>query len=318
MTGPLPRAEAAVPRAEVNEAALLLSLSARPVIWAGGGAIAAGAGRELGVVADLLAAPVVTSVSGKGVLGEDNPLVVGSLFGASEVARLLGSADAGVAVGTTLSARSTRNGALPLPMQLFHIDLDPGVFGRTYPTRLGIPGDAVAVLEALAGELRSRQSTGAPRDREGQAARVAEVKRAARERLAAASGGAVAVLDALRRAIPPAVPTVWDGETARWAVPLFRVGVPGTFHAPARGAPVGSALATAAAMADSGPVVAVVSPAELEVVGSSSVAGGAASGQVVVAWDGGGPAGATLAVLGDEIAAALAGAGNRLIRLGAT
>ncbi|MGH2717878.1 MAG: thiamine pyrophosphate-binding protein, partial [Actinomycetota bacterium] len=148
MTGPAPRAEATLPRAEVEEAALLLSLSARPVIWAGAGA--AGAGEAVAAVARLLAAPVVTSFSGKGVLSEDEPLLVGSLFGASEVARLIGGADAALAVGTTFSARSTRKGSLPLPMQLFHVDLDPAVFSRAYPTRLGIPGEARAVLEALA------------------------------------------------------------------------------------------------------------------------------------------------------------------------
>lgn len=304
---------ARVPRAQVDEAALLLSLSARPVIWAGAGAIAAGAGEAVAAIADLLAAPVVTSVSGKGILGEDGPLIVGSLFGAPEVARLLGGADAGLAVGTTFSGRSTRNGSLPLPMQLIHIDLDPAVFGRCYPVRLGIPGEARAVLEVLADRLAAHAAggAGAARDRPAQAAKVAEVRAAAKLRLAAGSGGAVDVLDALRRAIPPAVPTVWDSQSARWAAPLFPVLEPGTFRTPARDAPAGSALATARALAEAGPAVAVVSPAEL------ASGQGAPGGAAVIVWDGGTVSEGALAALGGALADALGGNGPGVIRLGA-
>ncbi|HWD08526.1 MAG TPA: hypothetical protein VHA57_05460 [Actinomycetota bacterium] len=320
MTGATPGGgglRAPVPRAQVDEAALLLSLSARPVIWAGAGAIAAGAGEAVAAIAGLLAAPVVTSVSGKGLLGEDGPMIVGSLFGAPEVARLLGGADAGLAVGTTFSGRSTRNGSLPLPMQLIQVDLDPAVFGRAYPVRLGIPGDARAVLEALADRLSAHAvgGAGAARDQPAEAAKVAELRAAAKLRLAAASGGVAGVLDALRRAIPPAVTTVWDGQCARWAAPLFPVAEPGTFRTPAREAPAGSALATARALAEAGPAVAVVSPAELE-----SGQGGAGRAAVVV-WDGGTVSEGALARLGDALGDALGdvldGNGPGVIRLGA-
>ena len=214
----------------IDEAAHLLCLSARPVIWAGGGA--AGAGDALAEVAELLAAPIVTSTSGRGVLGDGHPLLVGSLSAAPEVARLTGGADAGLAVGTSFSPRSTRNGQLPLPMQLFHVDTDAAVPGSRYPVRLGIAGDAGAVLRALAARLRVHTAGGAPRDLQAQAAAVAATRTAARARLAAGWGPApAAVLEILRAAIPPEVPTVWDGPVARFAVPGFAVPEPGTFHA---------------------------------------------------------------------------------------
>ena len=240
----------------IEEAALLLSLAARPVIWAGGGAVAAGAWDELGDVAGLLGAPVVTSTSGKGALAETHPLAVGSLFGAPEVARLLGQADAAVAVGTSFSARSTRRWQLPLPLQLFHIDIDAGVFDRRYPARSGILGDARAVLAALAGGLVARPPGPA---REGAAERVVPTREAARERLRA-SGPPAGSIEALRRAIPAEIPTVWDGGPARWGVPLFPVPVPGTFHAPVPDAAPGRSPVVALGLArrQRGPAVALV------------------------------------------------------------
>ncbi|HEU5003190.1 MAG TPA: thiamine pyrophosphate-binding protein [Actinomycetota bacterium] len=217
----------ALDEAAIDEAAHLLSLSARPVIWLGGGA--AQAGEAVAEVAELLAAPIVTSTAGRGVLGDGHPLLVGSLAGASEVARLTGGADAGLAVGTSFSPRSTRNGQLPMPMQLFHVDTDPSVPGTRYPVRLGITGDAGHVLRALADRLRVHAADGAPRDLAAQEVSVGATRDAARARLAAAAP--TALLDALRAAIPPEVPTVWDGPVARFAVPLFGVPERGTFHA---------------------------------------------------------------------------------------
>jgi acetolactate synthase-1/2/3 large subunit len=269
----------------IEEAALLLSLAARPVIWAGGGAVAAGAWDELAEVATLLGAPVVTSTSGKGALSETHPLAVGSLFEASEVARLLGQADAALAVGTSFSGRSTRRWQMPLPLQLFHIDVDDAVFSRRYPARSGILGDAGAVLARLARGLSARPAGPA---RAGAAERVSPVREAARGRLSA-SGPPAASIEALRRAIPAGVPTVWDIGPARWGVPLFPVPVPGTFHAPAATAAVGFSPVAALGVARlrQGPAVAVVSARDIGDLGPLAEA---ELPVVVVALENGAPA----------------------------
>jgi len=269
----------APPTEVIDEAALLLSLAARPVIWAGGGVLAAGASAELAAVAEVLGAPVVTSTSGKGAISEDHPLALGSTFAAREVARLLGDADAGLAVGTSFSARSTRGGGMALPMQLFQVDADPTVLGRVYPVRSGIVGDARAFLEGLAVSLERR----GVRAREGAAERVAEIRAAARERLAA-SGPAEEDVAALRRAIPPEVPTVWDPEPARWGVPRFPVPVAGTFHAPPADAAPGSSPTVAERVAEEwgGPVVAVVEGDDPGSIGALARALGAPGPAVVV------------------------------------
>ena len=281
----------------IEEAALLLSLAARPVIWAGGGAVAAGAWDELAAVAALLGAPVVTSTSGKGALSETHPLAVGSLFGAPEVARLLGQADAALAVGTSFSARSTKRWQLPLPLQLFQVDVDAGVFGRRYPARSGILGDARAVLAALATGLRARPAGPA---RDGAAERVVVVREAARDRLRA-SGPPAGSIEALRRAIPTEIPTVWDGGPARWGVPLFPVPVPGTFRAPAPDATPGCSPVVALDLARQrrGPAVALVGAGD---VGDLAPLAEAGVPVVVLAFEGEAPE-ATLPATGAAVRA---------------
>jgi acetolactate synthase-1/2/3 large subunit len=144
---------------------------------------------------------------------------------------------------------------------LFHIDIDAGVFDRRYPARSGIIGDARAVLAALAGGLGARPAGPA---REGAAERLVPIREAARERLRA-SGPPAGSIDALRRAIPAEIPTVWDGGPARWGVPLFPVPVPGTFHAPAPDATPGRSPAVALGLARQrrGPAVALVGAGDI-------------------------------------------------------
>jgi acetolactate synthase-1/2/3 large subunit len=281
----------------IDEAALLLTLAARPVLWAGGGAVAAGAPGAIAALAELLAAPVVTTVSGKGAIPEDHPLSLGSLFDSPEVARLLGAADAAVAVGTSFSARSTRRGQLPLPMQLIQIDVDTTGAGRRYPVRLAIEGDAAAVLLALARAVQVKAAgeagagTPAPRDPQVQAAVLAGVRQRARDGLAAAAGKAEAVLAALRRAIPADVVTVWDAATLRWAVPLFPVGVPGTFRAPPAGAPAGAGVQLAARLAAPGQAPAAVTVTTPEGLAAAGVVEAAGATLVIVSFEGTGWAG---------------------------
>lgn len=282
-----------LPQDAIDEAALLLSLAARPVIWAGAGAVRSQAAAELAAVAELLGAPVLTGISGKGAIAETHPLAVGALFEARETALLLRDCDAAVAVGTSFSARSTRGGQLPMPLQLFHIDLDPDVVSRRFPARLGITGDARAVLAALAAALEGKPKGNQLAD---PAATAAATRDAARSRLRAAAGEVAEVIDALRAAIPDEVPTVWDVAPARWAVPLFPVTTRGTFHAPAADAAPGSSLAALAGVTAAGPQAVAVLTRDEILLRSGDLAGIGRAGLPAVivvlsgdAWEGDGP-----------------------------
>jgi acetolactate synthase I/II/III large subunit len=140
----------------IEDAGALLDEAKRPVIVAGGGVIAAEAWDELRGVAELLGAPVVTTMMGKGALPEDHPLsgFHGGSKGTTCGNTLTRSADVLLAVGTRFADESTssyRHGvtyAIP-PTSLIHMDLDPTEIGKNYPVTVGIVADAKAGLAAL-------------------------------------------------------------------------------------------------------------------------------------------------------------------------
>ncbi|HNS52957.1 MAG TPA: thiamine pyrophosphate-binding protein [Anaerolineae bacterium] len=178
----------------IAAASRLLAGARRPVIVAGGGVIAAGAGAELRALAELLGAPVVTTMMGKGAFPEDHPLAGfhGGSKGTTCGNALTRSADVLLAAGMRFADESTssyRRGityAIP-PTRLIHLDLDPGEIGKNYAAEVGIVADARAGLAALAESLRAG---GARPDRGAYLAEVARLRAEwlAQVREAASSG----------------------------------------------------------------------------------------------------------------------------------
>jgi acetolactate synthase I/II/III large subunit len=155
VTVPVPRADSryvpdAAALAKVAEA---LSAATRPVLWAGGGVVSSGAGPALVALAERLSAPVVTTVEGRGSIPEDHPLCLGALTTSTPVEDIVSSADVVLAVGTRFQGSSTRNWSLSFGGTLAHLDVDPAVIGRSYPTALPVVGDARIGLELLAGAV---------------------------------------------------------------------------------------------------------------------------------------------------------------------
>src|SRR4051812_38662337 len=74
---PPPAPEPFRDEAAIAEAVGILTAAQRPLLWAGGGATAAGAGPLVAAVAERLGAPVLTSYGGRGLLPPDHPLLVG-------------------------------------------------------------------------------------------------------------------------------------------------------------------------------------------------------------------------------------------------
>ena len=141
----------------VEAAAALLRAAASPVFICGGGAIIAGAERELQPLAERLGAPVATTISGKGSIAEDHPLavgVVGSNGGTPETRAIVAAADLVVFVGCRAGSVTTERWRHPAPgTPIIHIDVDPAVIGANYKTEVGLVGDARLSLVALNGEL---------------------------------------------------------------------------------------------------------------------------------------------------------------------
>ncbi len=184
-------------KAGLAAAAGMLSAARRPVIWAGGGVLTAGAESELQQLAELLGAPVVTSLNGRGAIPEDHPLALGPLTAHPAVEAVIAGADVVLAVGTRFQGGATRNWALKMPGQLIHLDAGPEVIGRNYTPALSVVGDA---RPGLAGILKL--VTGSAVE-----AGFAERASAARDEAHAAIRGDIgpdyaAIMDAMREALP--------------------------------------------------------------------------------------------------------------------
>jgi acetolactate synthase-1/2/3 large subunit len=150
----------------VAAAADLLARASAPLIFAGNGATLADASPELRDVAELLGAPVATTLMAKGVFPEDHALSLGmtGIWGTRVANELARAADVILAIGTGFGEADCSSWnpnytfAIP-PSKLIQIDIDPQEVGKIYPVEVGIVGDAKATLRDLAGALRARKPT---------------------------------------------------------------------------------------------------------------------------------------------------------------
>lgn len=137
---------------QIKQAVAALARSQRPVILAGGGIVSSGARAELHDLAHTLNAPVVTTLMGKGVLPENDPLLFGfaGMHGSHYANQALCEADVLLAIGTRFSDRVTGDPEYFAPdARIIHIDIDPAEIGKVIPVDVPIVGDARTVLAAL-------------------------------------------------------------------------------------------------------------------------------------------------------------------------
>ncbi len=131
----------------LQQGADLLARAKRPMIIAGGGALEAGA--ELAALSQRLAAPLFTTVAGKGLLPAQAPLHAGASLCVEPGWQLIEQADVVLAVGTELADTDFWRERLPLSGELIRIDIDPRKFNDFYPCAIALRGDARLSLAAL-------------------------------------------------------------------------------------------------------------------------------------------------------------------------
>jgi len=136
----------------IREAARLLAQAKRPVMVAGGGARASGAGREVVELAEKLQIPVATSLNGKDAIPAAHPLSVGVVgtYSRKSANRLVKETDLIFFVGTSAGGMTTHFWAVPpIGTPALQLDIDPEALGRNYPLKVAINGDAKLSLRRL-------------------------------------------------------------------------------------------------------------------------------------------------------------------------
>jgi acetolactate synthase-1/2/3 large subunit len=140
----------------VSEVARVLADAQRPVIYAGQGVHYAKAWLQLRELAELLEAPVATTLPGKSAFPETHPLALGSGGNAlpETVAHFLNASDVIFGIGCSLT-RTNFGAKLPTGKTIVHATLDPSDINKDWPADFALIGDASLVLDALLGGLRT-------------------------------------------------------------------------------------------------------------------------------------------------------------------
>ncbi len=146
---------------QIERAGEILMKAERPVLWGGGGIRISDASQPFQGIAELLMAPVVTSLQGKGAFPEDHPLSLGpmGMHGRAESNKLVLECDALLAVGVRFSDRTTGKASEFCPgAKIIHLDVDPSEIGKNKAVDVYIVGDAQETLTQLYYSLSSRMS----------------------------------------------------------------------------------------------------------------------------------------------------------------
>src|SRR6201994_1277179 len=156
-SGPDPRS--------VSQIAAALVEAQRPVIVAGQGVHYAKAWNQLQQLAELLEAPVMTTLPGKSAFPENHPLALGSggIGISKQLHTFLQNADLVFGIGCSFT-RSSFATPMPKGMRIAHATLDPTDINKDVPVELAAVGDAGLTLDALLEEIKDRLH-GKPRGR---------------------------------------------------------------------------------------------------------------------------------------------------------
>ncbi len=233
--------------AAIEQAAALVAKGEFPVIYVGGGILAAGATVALQALAEQLGAPVVVSENGRGAISDRHPLALNSLGGRA----VFGHADVAIIVGSRFADTMTGAPSWQSPgLKYIWINADPAAWGPPRSAAVGICADAKLGLEALAAALPRRK----PRVPD-----LAKVRAWANEEALQAEP-IMAYLRALRAAIPDDGILVNEltqvGYLARSMYPVY---APGTFITPGYQGTLGYGFPTALGVAVGNPGRPVVS-----------------------------------------------------------
>lgn len=153
---------------QIEKAVSLIGEAEKPLLYVGGGVIAAGASEEVQRLAELMLVPVATTLMGLGAIPCDHPLNLGmiGMHGTEAANYAVTECDLLIAVGVRFDDRVTgKIEAFAPNARVIHIDIDPAEIGKNKPVDVPIVGDARKVLQSIIRRLIKREGRDAWLDR---------------------------------------------------------------------------------------------------------------------------------------------------------
>ncbi len=220
---------------DIARAAGLLRTARCPAVFCGWGSVDATA--ELFAIAELLGAPVSTTLQGLSAFPAHHRLHAGFALGRAAVPAVENSfadCDALLAVGTRFAEIPTGSFGWAPPANLVHVDINPRVFNANFPAAVALEGDARGILGPLIEALGARPENARA---DAVAAAIARDKAAYRaEWLAHDSRGRVnpqRFFDALRARLPDdGIVVADDGNHTFLVAELMPIRAPRCFFSP--------------------------------------------------------------------------------------
>lgn len=146
---------------QIRAAAKLIASAQRPVLYVGGGVMAAKAYDELAQLAEMTNTPVVTTLMARGVFPDSHDLHMGmpGMHGTVAAVGALQKADLLIALGTRFDDRVTGLVSSFAPgAKVIHADIDPAEIGKNVPVDVPIVGDVKLTLQSLIEQLRTQKA----------------------------------------------------------------------------------------------------------------------------------------------------------------
>lgn len=158
----IPRRRPAASETALARATDALRQARRPVIISGGGVVHSHAEDEVLRLAELLHAPVLTNVMGRGSVPDDHPLVRGPMGRGGLALETLTQADTILAIGLRFTELDCYQWRLEFAdgAKLIHIDVDSTTFDRNYPATVAICADARTALRQILDVLTAKPLRG--------------------------------------------------------------------------------------------------------------------------------------------------------------
>ena len=147
---------------QIQAAAQLLAEAKRPVFYVGGGVIRAKASAELLELAELVGAPIVTTLMARGAFPDSNPLNLGmpGMHGTVPAVLAIQESDLLISLGARFDDRVTGKPSEFAPnAKIVHVDIDPAEISKIRFADVPIVGDAKDVIADLTIAFREAITT---------------------------------------------------------------------------------------------------------------------------------------------------------------
>ncbi|SKB41556.1 acetolactate synthase large subunit [Malaciobacter marinus] len=137
---------------QLKKAMAAISKSKKPLLYVGGGAILANCGHEIREFAKKANIPVVETLMARGIMGHDNPLLIGMLGMHGEFAANMAAyeTDLLISLGARFDDRVTgRLDEFASKAKVIHVDIDPATIAKLVRADYPIVGDLKVTVEGM-------------------------------------------------------------------------------------------------------------------------------------------------------------------------